>query len=172
MVLAAAADLGLEGEYAREKFENDESRVYEPAKVTNFLTALTNANKVFELHRARLLGSAGPIQLWPHGFDLAFEWFGTRVVKYEEEGEMQEYPSQLNLGFYPGAEPYFYSNPWPFETDVLLGQPLPAGTRWHTDGWQGTMLPYSELVKGSDAEERLAEFAGKVYEIASPTLTG
>ena len=113
----------------------------------------------------------GPVQLWPHGFDLAFEWFGTRTETYEENGQITEYPSQINLGFYPaGDRPYFYSNPWPFEGDVLTGEPLPHGAEWHTDGWQGSVLHYDLLTGIPDANTKLLEYAKRVHELASPTL--
>ena len=175
-ILDAVADLGFTGEhaaeYARDKFENDEPREYDPAAAERFLTALVNANRLFEEHRATLSGDTGPVQLWPHGFDLAFEWYGTRVETYEHEGEIQESPSQINLGFYPAGTSdatYFYSNPWPFEED-LPGNPLPAGASWHTEGWQGAILPYDELANDDNAEARLREFARAVFEISSPSL--
>ncbi|MDX1614357.1 MAG: DUF5996 family protein [Candidatus Promineifilaceae bacterium] len=170
-ILAAVAELGLEGDYARERFESDETRDYDPAAVADFLTALVNADRIFKEHRAKLSGDVSPVQLWPHGFDLAFEWFGTRTQTFEENGEVHEYPSQLNLGFYPGGDPYFYSNPWPFEGDQLLGKELPEGASWHTEGFEGTILPYSELQEEPDAETRLLEYARRVYELAAPTLT-
>jgi hypothetical protein len=173
-LLGAVAELGLMGEYDREKFENDEPREYDPAQVGNFLSALVNADRIFRQHRATLSGETGPVQLWPHGFDLAFEWFGTRVQVFEEHGQRQASPSQLNLGFFPGSPdiaPYFYSNPWPFEADALLGQPLPQGARWHTEGWQGTLLPYEALAGDPDAEERLLTYARRVFEFSAPTLT-
>lgn len=172
-ILDAVADLGLTAEYAREKFENDEPRQYDPAAAERFLTALVNADRIFKEHRATLSGDVSPVQLWPHGFDLAFEWHGTRVETYEEDGEIQEYPSQINLGFYPGGTAeaqYFYSNPWPFEAGELLDKPLPGGASWHTEGWQGTLLPYEELVDNDEAEARLREYARAVFEISSPTL--
>jgi hypothetical protein len=173
-LLEATAELGLTAEYTREKFENDEPRIYQQAAVGNFLTALTNADRILKQRRTEVGGDASPVQLWPHGFDISYEWFGTRIVEHEENGQIQGYPSQLNLGFYPGdpsGEPYFYSNPWPFEGDILLDNTLPAGASWHTEGWQGTYLPYSELAGDSQAEERLLAFARAVYELASPTLT-
>ncbi|UCG24695.1 MAG: hypothetical protein JSW55_01470 [Chloroflexota bacterium] len=171
-LLAAVAELGLSGDYARDKFENDDAREYSPQAAETFLTALVNADRIFKEHRASLSGDVGPVQLWPHGFDLAFEWFGTRVERYEEHGEVHEYPSQINLGFYPGDpanEPYFYSNPWPFEADLQLAHPLPEGANWHTEGWQGTILPYAELAGDERAEERLQAYAQAVYDVASPT---
>jgi hypothetical protein len=47
---------------------------------------------------------------------------------------------------------------------------LPDGASWHTEGWQGTILPYEELVEDDEAEERLREYARTVFEICSPTL--
>lgn len=171
-VLDSVEDLGITGDYDRDKCDNDLPRQYNPATVPNFLTALQNADRIFKIHREELSGEVTPVQLWPHGFDLAFEWFGSRVETYEEDGETKEYPSQLNLGFYPGdtGDAYFYSNPWPFEADQLLGKSLPPGASWHTEGWQGTILPYEALVNDSNAEARLLEYARAVYDLSAPTL--
>ncbi len=169
-VLTAVADLGLSGEYARQKFESDEPRAYDLVEADKFFTALTSAQRIFAAHRAALTGKMGPIQVWPHGFDLAFEWFGTRVEQHEEQGMVKSLPSQINLGFYPGRDPYFYSNPWPFEAQQLLDKPLPAGASWHTDGWQGSILPYRELMDAANADVRLREYAQAVFDLASPTL--
>lgn len=168
--LAAVAELGLSGDYARQKFENDEPRLYDPAAAERFLTALVSADKILKQHRASLKGQVGPVQLWPHGFDIAFEWFGTRLVQHDEKGKMQELPAQINFGFYPGEPIYFYANPWPFEKEKLVQHPLPGGARWHDQGWQGTMLPYAEVVNDPGAEERLLAYYRAVYDIASPAL--
>ncbi len=171
-LIGALADWGLDGEYAREKFEDSEPREYAPAQAERLFTAMVNAANLFEQHRATLPGSMGPVQIWPHGFDLAFEWFGTRQVPNEEPGETKTLPAQLNLGFYPGEpEPYFYSNPWPFEKDALVGSPLPPGARWHTESWQGTYLPYARLAGNPHAGADLLAFAKAVYKISAPTLT-
>jgi hypothetical protein len=173
-VMTAVAKWGLSNNFARAKFENNEPRVYDPTLAERYFVLLVEVDRIFKIHKASLSGESGPVQLWPHGFDLAFEWFGTRLVTQEEHGHVQKFPSQLNLGFFPGSEgvaPYFYSNPFPFAADVLLGKPLPAGARWHTEGWQGTILPYAELVNDPTAEQRLLHYAQTVYELASPTLT-
>ena len=171
-VLAAVVELGLDGEYKRERFENDEPRGYAPGAAEMFLHVLNNVTGVFEQHRTSLPGEVGPVQLWPHGFDLATEWFGTRVERYEEDGEMTEHPSQINLGFYPGTDrPYFYSNPWPFEGAKLMGEALPHGARWNTEGWEGSILYYDQLQGDPQADTKLAEYAKAVFDLASPTLT-
>ena len=169
-VITAVAQHGLIGEVTRAKFESDEARIYEAKEAEGFLTAVTQIHRIFNDHRHTLTGNISPIQLWPHNFDLSMEWFGTRTITAEEHGKIQQFPSQLNLGFYPGQPIYFYSNPFPFESDKLLSQELPAGAKWHTEGWQGTILPYAELHNDPNAENRLRHFARRVYDIASPTL--
>ncbi len=170
-VIEIAALYGLAGEYQREKFENNDERAYNTDVAETFFTILSDVASAFEEHRSGLSGEVSPVQVWPHGFDLSFEWFGTRVETFEEDGKTTEYPSQLNLGFYPADRPYFYSNPWPFEADELLNTPLPHGAEWHTEGWEGSILYYDQLQGDTDAETKLLEYAAAVLEAVEPTLT-
>lgn len=170
-LIDAATDLGLAGDYNREKFENDDARRYDREVAATYFQAATNVSSVLEQHLLSLDGDVSQVQLWPHNFDLACEWFGTRVEKHEEAGEVTETPSQLNLGFYPEGRAYFYSNPWPFEGDKLTHQTLPHGAEWHTEGWEGTILYYDQLAGDHDAATKLAEYARAVFDVASPTLT-
>jgi hypothetical protein len=173
-VLSALAHLGLEGAYDRQKFASDSPRPYDAEMAREYLNVLLEIDRIFKLHRSTLEGKSSPVQLWTHGFDLSFEWFGSRIVEQEEGGEVKQYPAQLSLGFSPGEPyhpaPYFYSNPWPFEKETLLAQPLPSGARWFTDGWQGSLLPYSTQVGKEDAEDRLLEYARTVFSISQPSL--
>jgi hypothetical protein len=172
-LIAAAAELGLDGDYERERFMSDAPGVYDPDAVGRFFTALTSANRLFKDHMSSLSGEKSPVQLWPHGFDLSAEWYGTRQIAQEEDGETSYAPAQLNLGFYPGAgdsASYFYSNPWPFEAEKLMGQALVDGALWHTEGWQGAQFPYEHLVGQPDAAERVTDFARVVFGVATPTL--
>lgn len=131
-LIAAVAGYGLEGEYLRDKFEDDTPREYDSQAATKIMDLFVNANTVFERQRATLGDSVGPIQLWPHGFDLAFEWYGSRIEEHEEDGEVRAYPAQLNFGLYPAGRAYFYSNPWPFagtSCSALNSRTAPSGTR-------------------------------------------
>ncbi|HRQ42677.1 MAG TPA: DUF5996 family protein [Chloroflexota bacterium] len=173
VVITAVAEFGLTGDYARAKFVSDEPRSYDPDQARRYFDLLVEIDRIFKTHKATLKGETGPVQVWPHGFDLAFEWFGARTVTHEEHGKVQEFPAQLNLGFYPGnadTPPYFYSNPFPFAAEHLLDKPLPEDARWHTEGWQGTWLPYAALVNVANAEQRLRDYAQAVYDLAAPTL--
>ena len=161
-VIAAVAGFGLDGDYDRERFEDDEPRAYTPGAAEAIFAALSSAAQVLRRHRAAVGGEVGPVQVWPHGFDVATEWFGAMV------GEGR---SQINLGLYPGGDrPYFYCNPWPFHGDVYGGEPLPHGAEWHTGEWEGSMLPYDLLAGDPDADTKLLEYARRVHDLASPTL--
>jgi hypothetical protein len=168
-LIAAVADLGLDGDYAREKLASDDIRPYDENVAAAYFAALTNVEWTLAVHRASLAGDVGPLQVWPHGFDISFEWFGTRTETYEEHGETVTAPGQINLGFYPKGDAYFYSNPWPFAPEVVDTE-LPSGASWHTEGWQGTMLPYAEVAGRPDGAERVLEYARAVHEATAPTL--
>lgn len=168
-VLRAAADFGVEGEVNRVKFESDEPRRYDRGHAEVFWRALTDVALVMRRVQ-RSIDPAGPVQLWPHGFDLAFEWFGTKTETYQEDGETTEHPSQINFGFYPAGDAYFYANPWPFD-ESLRAHEITGDAHWHSDGFQGTVLPYATLAGASDAAERLEAYYRRVLELAGPTLT-
>ncbi|MGB5533169.1 MAG: DUF5996 family protein [Acidimicrobiia bacterium] len=169
-LIAAGSEFGLFADYERSKFEDDDPRPYDERDAKAYFGALVAANGVLTIQRNRLEGVVGPIQLWPHGFDLAFEWFGTRTVPASEGGGSIDLPAQINLGFYPAGAAYFYSNPWPFEADVLLDVDLPGGAKWHTEGWKGSMMPYADLVGRVDGEDRVLTYAAAVFEAAAPGL--
>ncbi|MEA3503261.1 MAG: DUF5996 family protein [Actinomycetota bacterium] len=169
-LIGAAAEWGLTGEYNRAKFENDDPRVYDGQHAGELFEVFVTVEAAIAAHRNRIGGEVGPIQLWPHGFDLAFEWFGSKMVPHEEGGEVTELPAQINVGFYPAGDAYFYSNPWPFDRDALLDVELPEGARWNTEGWEGSMFEYADLVGRADGVERLLEHAGIVFDAASPLL--
>ncbi len=83
-------------------------------------------------------GSA-PVRVWPHHFDV-----GSVLPLGRALGENA---ASIGVGLSPGdegiGEPYLYVTPWP-APDPL--PPLPAGGRWHRDGWTGAVLKGSEIV--------------------------
>ena len=163
-VTGVAAERGLEGGYERERYQDNAPRRYDADAAAAYFGAFTAVHGILERHRAGLGDRVGPIQVWPHGFDMALEWFGTH--HYEKGGERR--PAQLSLGFDPGSSRYFYSNPWPFE-ESLVDAPLPDGAVWHTEGWQGSMLPY-DTVRAGDPAAIVAQYARAVFELAAPAL--
>jgi hypothetical protein len=171
--IAAARAFGLDGDYKTEKFAGDGPAVYDPAHAAAYLDTIRQIDALFKQHKVRLAGETSPVQLWSHHFDISLELFGTRDVAYEEDGQTQHYPSQLNLGWSPGDEthpaPYFYSNPFPFE-ESLLETPLPHGARWVTEGFKGSLLPYDSLVGDPQGGAKLLAYADAVYQAARPVI--
>ncbi len=172
-LIDAAAALGLRADYPRARYESHAPRAYDKTHAARWFAAVRRAQQVFETHRASLTGETSPVHLWPHHFDLATEVFGKRVVEIEEHGQVQSFPAQLNLGFSTGdaghPEPYFYSNPFPFDP-ALAQKPLPHGAFWHTASWQGSLLPYTAVAELPDGEKRLAAYANAVYKAARAGL--
>jgi hypothetical protein len=167
---AVVADLDASASYERSRYEDDAPRPYDRDAAAALHHTLLAVAGVLEQRRAEMEGDVGPLHLWPHGFDLAFEWYGTRVVSHTEGGEARREPAQLNVGFSPREPAYFYSNPWPFETERLQGAPLPHGARWHVGDWEGSILEYQGLVDDPAAGAKLLEYLRAVYQAARPTL--
>ena len=123
------------------------------------------ARDTFAGYAATIEGEVGPINFWPHHFDMAFEWFSDAVEVYDEEDGPKEYNKQVGFGFSPGdegdAQPYFYANPWPFD-ESFRSIELPSGASWHGEGWSGGFLPYSAVVDGG--AELLTAFMHAVFE--------
>lgn len=142
-----------------EAWNDGSSRRYEPAAAARYRQAVSAASELLTSLRNEVPGERGPVQLWAHHFDLAFELFGRRQV--EDQGASQ--PAQIGFGFYPGDDDdpraYFYGTPWPF-ADRLLESPLPPPAAWQREPWEGARLPYSAAI----GDRRLAgDFLRAVY---------
>jgi hypothetical protein len=170
-VLAALAELGTVPQIDRARRDDDTERVYREEDAALYRQALTATAGLFERFRGEIDGDTGPVQLWPHHFDLSFEWFSERTVSHGDEGQSRESRAQIGFGFSPGddhhQEAYYYANPWPFD-EGLLDVALPGAASWLEEPWQGTLLPYA-AVAGTDGSDVERLFAA-VYRAAAPGL--
>ncbi len=173
-VFAAVADYGLTGDYPLEKYADDQPRRYNPAHAAAWFAAISAIDSLLETRRSSLTGERGPVQLWPHGFDIAFEWFGKTLSFPDERGHPVNYPAQISLGFSPGERyhpaPYFYSNPYPFDDQRLKKHTLVHGARWFNNGWQGSVLEYDSVAGDPAGAEKFLEYAQTLFDLASPDL--
>lgn len=170
-IVEAARRFGLNGPFARDRYESDATGTYDPAAAEVFWEAIAAVAGVFATHNASLVGEVGPVQVWPHGFDLATEWFGDGDETWSEGDDSGSSPRQINLGFYPGdSEQYFYSNPWPLRGADLTSRPLPHGAEWITDEFEGSKLAYSAIAEDPEGPAKLADYARAVWVAASPGL--
>jgi hypothetical protein len=173
-LLGRLAESELPGDYERQKFADEGPRPYDPVAAGTFHQLISTIDAIFKDYRASLAGETGPVRLWPHHFDLAFELLGTRLVDYEHEGRAERLPAQLSFGFSPGdashSGPYFYCNPWPFLEEVFMPARLPPGARLVTDGWQGSLMPYTALLEKPDPRQYLLDYFQTVHNLSQPTL--
>lgn len=92
--------------------------------------------------------TASPLRCWPHHFDIA-----TLITL--ESGVDAEKAKSIGVGMTPGdgsyAEPYIYVTPWPYPDGMTLLE-LPAGGRWHMEGWFGAVLTGGRLLERSEPE--------------------
>lgn len=118
--------------------------------LSDYLSFATQANRSLELFRMKLIGHFTQVHLWPDGFDFSVEWF---TEKNDE---------QIGVGISPGQDqhesPYLYVNPYPFD-EKMVNESLSTG-RWHTVGWKGIKVEWTELEMNLEKE-----ISGKIYDL-------
>lgn len=151
----------------------EESAIYDATAVEDFWQALSQIDLVFKQFKAGLREESGPVVLWPHHFDLALLWFSGRLVPDQDPANPEYADEQMNFGFSTGdegiPEPYFYATayPWP---EGLEKTALPARAYWHTEGWQGAVLPYQRLMEADDPRAELLNFLQTAHQAGSSRM--
>jgi hypothetical protein len=122
---------------------------YSPARAQDLQRALAAVSAALEAFRAGIREETSPIQVWPHHFDLSMVWLPGDKVPGQDSANEEYADQQMNFGFVFGdegiAEPYFYVTAYPLP-DSLPRAKLPAGTTWRSEGFNGAMLLYRDLV--------------------------
>lgn len=120
------------------------------ADLSYYLDFAAKANRSLELFSMKLTGQFTQVHLWPDGFDFSVEWF---TEKNDE---------QIGVGISPGQDqhesPYLYVNPYPFD-EKMVNESLSTG-RWHTVGWKGIKVEWTELEMNLEKE-----ISGKIYDL-------
>jgi hypothetical protein len=116
------------------RFFDDGASAAARAELTRWYAAADHALRTL----ARAAPGASAVRCWPHHFDIATLLPGSSAAG-----------STVGIGLSPGdasyAEPYFYVTPWPYPRDPVP-PPLPAGARWHREGWFGAVLTGTVVV--------------------------
>lgn len=132
---------------------------------SDYASALWGVFSAISRFRARLNGPQTPLAVWPHGFDLSTLWFATDTAL--------ERAPHMNYGFAPfdrsGNPPYLYAYAYPMPPG-FEALPLPEGARWNTSGWNGAVVPYSEIVKRDDPEALIESALVAIHETLAPKL--
>ncbi|MDA2979349.1 MAG: DUF5996 family protein [Actinomycetota bacterium] len=162
--LAAAHGSNIEVDVSR--YDDASEQIYDHSHATAWHRNTMWVVDTFAMLTKGVDGEVAGPHLWPHGFDIATEWFSTKTVG---EGESEASP-QIAVGFYPSEEDaYFYANPWPFDS-AWADAPMPDGVHWHVDGWQGAVLPAANL-GGADDRQQVLDFARGVHSLARDALS-
>lgn len=173
LLLPRLAAMDVLGEVPRSRFENDEERSYAMEDAERFLSALSSTSRAYDELKEGLKGDLSPVQLWPHDFDFTLMVYGQREVEYEEHGKPMKSRAKISFGLAPpdSSQPaeYFFVKPIPFEVGMTAGR-LPAAASWHTEGWQGALLPYAEVAAKGDARQRLLDFFRAAYRAQQSIL--
>lgn len=145
----------------------DTPLVYEQNKVYGFWKALSQIDALLKRFKAELREETGPVNLWPHHFDLAVLWFSGRRVPGKEQEDPENADEQMNFGFVTGDEsinePYFYVTAYP-QPDGFTDIELPGAAYWFTDGFTAAVLPYSALVNVAKPDQLLMEYLRTVHQ--------
>jgi len=139
-VLAVAALHGTAIDADSARFEDDSSQEYDEAAAAAFLSVATSVVAAFDAINESIEGEITGPHLWPHGFDIATEWYSSKSVDYEGTPTS----AQIAVGWYPAGDAYFYANPWPFE-ESFTEVALPSGAVWNTEGWYGAKIDVTDL---------------------------
>lgn len=137
----------------------DETRINLDAQTARgYLEVLQLVFTAMARFRAQLTGMQTPLVVWPEHFDLSTLWFQGATI--------DESQAHLNFGFAPFSEglpdPYLYAYAYPYPQHYDPPA-LPAGARWHTQGWTGAVLPYSVISAQSNPAAFVQESCQAIY---------
>lgn len=126
---------------------------YAAAVAADFATVWRFIASAMDEFRAGIPEESSPIMLWPGHFDLAMMWLPGEKIPGQDPADEEYSDKQMNFGFSFGdegvPEPYFYVTAYP-APEALAQLELPSGAKWHTEGFSGAVLSYSELVGRAD----------------------
>jgi hypothetical protein len=166
-LLSALQDVGVGVPELPSKSWDNAVRFYDPDAAKQFWRALTQVEAVFQEFKGGLREESGPVQIFPHHFDLSVNWFSGRRVPDVDPDDAENADEQMNFGFVTGdasiSDAYFYITAYP-QPQEFVAISLPDGAYWHTDGFVAAVLPYEVLVGDDQAGSRVLEFLRTVQQ--------
>lgn len=149
----------------RDKITGETVFDLDPDLAADYARVLFLFFEIFRHFHESLPGEKSRLVVWPHGFDLSFLWFVT--------DRLSEQAPHMAFGFSPSSagleRPYLYSYPHPIP-DGLTKLELPALTRWHTQGWTGTVTDYDALLREPDPAAVISGILRDIFTRVSPMV--
>ncbi len=91
---------------------------------------------------------------------MAMMWLGGEKIPGQDPADEEYSDKQMNFGFSFGdggiPEPYFYITAYP-KPDGFADMVLPHKAYWHTEGFNGAVLRYRDLLEHADPHTALAD---------------
>jgi len=173
LLLQDLAKLNINSQIELDNFSGEQILEYDPQKAGHYWQALRQIAEIFETFKGGLRGHATTINLWPHHFDLAFIWFSGRLVPGTDPNDEENADEQLSFGFSTGDEgipdPSFYFLGYPWQKKTSQAE-LPQKAKWQSEGWNGGLLMYEELVSAKDGKKLLIDFMKACFEAGMPLM--
>ena len=165
--------LGGEQDPAEEKSDDAEHEGYSPEQARLLHRAIASVTPAMERLRAGIREETSPIQHWPHYFDLSMIWLPGDQIPGKDPEDEEQADKQMNFGFTFGddgiPEPYFYVTAYP-QPDEMPGTDLPEKTTWHSDGFNGAVALYKDVVATNDPEGYLLDLWQRLLAVGKRHL--
>ena len=160
-VIKTLSTMGIKPEFDHTLFVEETPRKYDSEAIARYWRALAWIDSVFKRFKGELREETGPVQVFPHHFDLSMNWFSGRLVPGIDPSDEESADEQMNFGFVSGdgsiSEAYFYITAYPLPKG-LTDTVLPEGAYWHTEGFTGAIMRYESLQAANDPETLLLTF--------------
>jgi len=162
-------------------FEQDRQHAaYEGAAAQTFWRQLVQAERVFNIFRARFLGKVSPVHFFWGSFDLAVTRFSGRAAPPLASSRtpnvaawvMNEAYSHecASIGFWPGNGGYgrasFYAYAYPEPAGFSAAPVAPPGAAYNADVGQ-FLIDYDAIRAAASPDDALLGFCQSTYEAAA-----
>lgn len=149
--------------------EDEEHATYDPAQVSEYFAAATQAALVLAAFRAPYRGRSTPVNAWWGSFDLSVNLFsGDPAAPPSNDFIMRNAmdSKEVAVGWWPGGERYpraaFYAYAHPAPAGFSEGVLSPAAARW--DGELGEfVLDWSDVIAADDPHAFALQFARSAF---------
>jgi len=162
-------------------FDQDRTHAsYDGAAAQTFWRQLVQADRVFNLFRARFLGKVSPVHFFWGSFDLAVTRFSGRTAPPLKSNNSPNVAAWVmneayshecsSIGFWPGNGGYgraaFYAYAYP-EPDGFAAAPVaPQGAAYNQDVGQ-FLIDYNTIRAAASPDDALLAFMQSTYEAAA-----
>ena len=129
-------------------FEGDKFKVENKQAFQELSDYYANADLILRSYISEI-PNATPVRCWPHHFDIA------TLLNIANEN-LQSIGIGMSPGDFNNQEPYFYVTMWPYPDLQKIVLPDISIGNWNFDGWIGSSLLASEIIKNTDERKQSA----------------